>query len=272
MMENRVLDIEGGINFRDMGGYQTADGQNVKWGQIYRSGQLNRISEKGLKDIQKLSITHVFDLRSQGENELFPSLTKQLPKVNTYEHPVYFEPSEILTSNPKMPQWNELMINSTPEQVKEHIKSYYPMKLYSHKGIYKKMLNTLAEDRSPLLFHCAAGKDRTGVGAAIILSLLGIDKDTIIEDYLITQRELSDKVEISMVGGAMSGEQFGDLHNHFGDTDPALLKPLFDADQSYIEELFQYIDETYGNFHNYVDKVLDFDQNKIDQLKENLLD
>ena len=46
MMENRVLDIEGGINFRDMGGYQTADGQNVKWGQIYRSGQLNRISEK----------------------------------------------------------------------------------------------------------------------------------------------------------------------------------------------------------------------------------
>lgn len=271
-MNKRVLDIEGGINFRDMGGYHANNGRSVKWGQLYRAGQLNRITPKGLEDISKLKIGHVFDLRSEGENELFPSRTKSMSSLKTYEHPEYFEPSEVLQSNNKLPQWKELMKCSTPEEVKNHIRTYYPMKLYSHKGIYKKMLHTLAQDNNPILFHCAAGKDRTGVGAAIILSLLGISREVIIEDYLITQKELSEKVELSMVGGAITGDQFGDLHNHFGDVDPAILKPLFDADQSYIEELFMYIDKQYGHFSNYVDKVLEFDQKKISLLQSHLLD
>ncbi len=272
-MRNRILDIEGGINFRDIGGYTNLHGQCIKWNKVFRSGQLNRVTDNGLNKIRELEIRHVFDLRSNMEIELFPSKTKSQEDIRTFEHPQFESPLDKFSADDTVkPNWSELLAQSTPAEIRKKITDYYPQKLYSHKGIYKQMLLTLINTETPILFHCAAGKDRTGVGATILMSLLDIQREVIIEDYLITKRELSDKVEGSMLGGTMSDDQFSDLHNHFGDMDPALLKPLFDTDENYIKELFNYVDKTYGTFTNYVSEVLEIPIEDINSLKSNLLE
>jgi protein-tyrosine phosphatase len=90
--------------------------------------------------------------------------------------------------------------------VREAMRLNYPKKLYSHQAIYKKMLMRLVEQQTPLVFHCAAGKDRTGVAAALILSLLGVSDELIIEDYLLDQGETENLLNSFHAGGA-SGPQ-----------------------------------------------------------------
>ena len=147
----------------------------------------------------------------------------------------------------------------------------YPQKLYSHAAIYRKMLVLLTESKTPLLFHCAAGKDRTGVAAALILSLLGVSDQDIVKDYLLTQAELEGHIETWLTGGATDSQNNRDFQNSLKRYPAHVLKPIFTADEIYIKSLLDYVEDNYGDFKNYALRILNLDQSLIDQLQKHLL-
>lgn len=272
----RVLNIDGVINFRDLGGYQTQDGRTVKWQQLYRSAQLNRMNDKGIAHMVSLGIKVVVDLRFSDETKQYPTTLAAVPDAEILSWHDELTPQAAQQTQTEdhsddiQRSWKDSLATEDPAQVREAMRVNYPKKLYSHRAIYRKMLLRLAQGQSPLVFHCAAGKDRTGVAAALILSLLGVDKEQIVNDYLLTQQEIQHLFEEWMAGGAAHDDP-KDFQKILASYPKHIVQPVFDADQSYIETLLEYVQNTYGGFREYARQVLQLSDDDIEQLKLNLL-
>ena len=267
----RTLKIEGVINFRDLGGYVTTDGRKVKWGQVYRSAQLDRLSDVGIKKMAEMDIQSVIDLRFSDETRRYPTIREAVPNAQISAWQDELEPIETTGSDDIQRSWKASLETNDPAQVREAMRVNYPKKLYSHRAIYRKMLLQLAKGQLPLVFHCAAGKDRTGVAAALLLSLLGVNDKQIVQDYLLTQQEIQRLLEDWMSGGA--GHQSGseDFQKKLASYPRDVIQPVFDADESYIQTLLDYVDQNYGGFTQYALRILELERNDIESLKNNLL-
>ncbi|MEM7360682.1 MAG: tyrosine-protein phosphatase [Pseudomonadota bacterium] len=269
--KQRVLNIDGALNFRDMGGYVTASGQSVQWGKIFRSAQLDRLSPQGVQEMAELGIKTVVDLRFSDETQKYPTIRAAVPEAEILS----WHDEKALEGDDKSAQmkraWRESLDSNDPNQVREAMRANYPQKLYTHRAIYRKMLVRLSEGQTPLVFHCAAGKDRTGVGAALILSLLGVSNEVIIEDYMLTQQELEGRVENWFAGGATTADDYENFQDQLAEHSSEMLKPIFEADLSYITTLLEYVDETYGNFERYANTKLGLDARWLQEFQNRLL-
>ena len=268
----RVLQIDGALNFRDLGGYRSVDGRQVRWGKLYRSAQLDRLSEQGIHELAQLNLRTVIDLRFSGETQRFPTIRKAVPGAEIFSwHDEIDQEAGDKSTKIKL-GWRDSLESRDPAQVREAMRINYPQKLYSHRAIYRKMLLRLSEGRTPLVFHCAAGKDRTGVAAALVLSLLGISEQQIVDDYLLTQRELENKMETWFAGGATGHDEYQGFQNSLAKQPKELLKPIFDADVNYIKTLLDYVSTTYGSFSQYTEQKLGLDLRVQDTLRDHLLE
>lgn len=270
--KQRVLTIPGAINFRDLGGYQAADGRCVKWGRVFRSAQLDKLTEQGVAQLEALSIQVVVDLRFSEESEKYPTLKSAVPHAEMLSWHDEFQDDSESRSNAIKRSWRSSLETQDPARVREAMRINYPQKLYSHRAIYKKMVNRLAQDRTPLVFHCAAGKDRTGVAAALILSLLGVSNQQIIEDYLLTQNEIKGLMDSWIAGGATDNDDYEDFQQRLISQPRELIQPVFDADVEYIKTLLDYVESEYQGFENYAQQQLDITQDTIQRLQANLLE
>lgn len=271
----RVINIDGTINFRDLGGYQTNDGRTVRWRKLFRSAQLDKLSTHGVETLAALNIKTVIDLRFDEETSRYPTIREALPSATFYSWRSELLPHKTVSSDEseKMRRsWRDSLDSKDPDVVREAMRSNYPNKLYSHRGIYRRMLLQLLEDESPLLFHCAAGKDRTGVAAALILSLLGVDDKQIIEDYLLTQNLIEGRMENMLAAGANVDDKYDDFQSKLAAQPKEMLKPVFDADRNYITTLLDYVAETYDGFNHYAHKQLELNSEDIAQLRAHLLE
>ena len=267
----RTLKIEGVINFRDLGGYVTTDGRKVKWGQVYRSAQLDRLSDKGIETMAEMGIRSVIDLRFSDETRRYPTIREAVPNAQISAWQDESETTETVKSNDIQRNWKESLETNDPAQVREAMRVNYPKKLYSHRVIYRKMLLQLTEGQLPLVFHCAAGKDRTGVAAALLLSLLGVNDKQIVQDYLLTQQEIQRLLEDWMSGGAGHEADSEDFQKKLASYPRDVIQPVFDADESYIRTLLDYVDQNYGGFTQYALRILELEHSDIESLKSNLL-
>ncbi|MFT6406601.1 MAG: protein-tyrosine phosphatase [Arenicella sp.] len=271
MKNQRILEIDGVINFRDLGGYQTKDGRTVSWSKVYRSAQLDRLSEQGIEDMAALGIRTVIDLRFSQETKRYPTMRLAVPEADILSWHDEFDGGRHEKSEAIMRSWQQSLDSNDVAQVREAMRVNYPKKLYSHSAIYKKMLTRLLDQHTPLLFHCAAGKDRTGVAAALILSLLGISDEVIIEDYLLTQSATENLLKSFHAGGATGSQGNSDFQHKLASYPRELVQPVFDADISYITTLMSYVSEQYGSFNQYALKVLDFKADQVEALQHRLL-
>lgn len=272
MKNQRILDIDGVINFRDLGGYQTQDARTVRWGRVYRSAQLDRMSLQGVKEMAALRIKTVVDLRFSEETKRYPTLIDAVSNADILTWEDEFEGDSAEKSDAIKRSWQQSLDSNDPEQVREAMRANYPKKLYSHRAIYKKMLMRLIDQQTPLVFHCAAGKDRTGVAAALILSLLGVNNEVIIDDYLLTQSATENLLKSFHAGGATGPKGNSDFQHKLASYPRALVQPVFDADVSYINTLLTYVTEQYGGFTEYASEVLELDSSHIERLKHRLLE
>jgi protein-tyrosine phosphatase len=270
-MKQRVLSIEGTLNFRDLGGYINADGRSVKWGKLYRSAQLNRMSPKGIQDMAALGIQTVVDLRFTDESNKSPTIAEAVPNAEMLSWHSEREHDSGQKSDHMIRSWRDSLDSNDPAQVREAMRINYPQKLYTHRAIYKKMLLRIAEGNTPLVFHCAAGKDRTGVAAALILSLIGVDDQQIVDDYLLTQKEIEGRMETWLAGGATTKEGYQDFQSKLARQPREMIKPVLDADITYIETLLDYVKEKYGSFHGYAVDQLELADKEVDALQVQLL-
>jgi protein-tyrosine phosphatase len=136
----RVLKIEGVINFRDLGGYQTEDGFTVRWGKMYRSAQLDRMTEQGAKDMAALGIKTVIDLRFSDETRRYPTMRHAVPDADILSWHDESDDNGGDKGEAIKRLWQQSLDSNDPAQVREAMRLNYPKKLYSHQANYKKML------------------------------------------------------------------------------------------------------------------------------------
>ena len=170
------------MNFRELGGYLTRDGRHVKHGIFYRCGTLGDMNEQELAEISRLGIRSIFDFRSEKEVENKPD-----PEIKGAR---YFHVSAITDEagnevdlSPKGMEQSEERFYS-PEAHAMFLENFYGRMPFS--PAYKVMFREIQNGQAPILFHCSAGKDRTGIGAALILLALNVYEDTILADYMKT--------------------------------------------------------------------------------------
>jgi len=170
----RLVPVKGAVNFRDLGGYPTNEGKKVKWGKVYRSGEISKLTDDDLKLLADRRIKDVVDFRS---NEEVAKAKDKLPAGAAYiQLPAGSEQlNNFMTVLPKLNSGDSLMISFYSQIA--HLKEKY-------RPFFQELLKM--PDSDALLFHCTAGKDRTGIGAALFLHILGVSDETVMEDYLAT--------------------------------------------------------------------------------------
>ncbi|MDF7638025.1 tyrosine-protein phosphatase [Lactobacillus sp. ESL0791] len=185
MAHDRIVSLDGPLNFRDVGGYQNESGQTVKWNKIYRSDSLSSLSARDQVKLTKLRITVDCDLRSAYEKNASPDLL--WPKAEYVDVPVYADSRDGNHSN-KIYRF----LHHIPDLKNNFIGQIYQETLLnSHsQEIFTKIFAQLLvlPENEALVYHCSAGKDRTGMVSALILLALGVSDDTIARDYLLTNK------------------------------------------------------------------------------------
>lgn len=240
-------------NFRDLGGLTGAEGKKVKGKAILRAGEPVGLADAvitELKDIYKLA--HIIDLRGELEVTNKP--------VDHVEGAEYLN-IDILSSHiQKAPSLEEILENLKPGIAEEFMLDVYQELVLSPgaKTGYRQFIDVLLNPQGSLLFHCYAGKDRTGWGAVIILKILGVSEEDILTDYLAT-------IESRKTANA----ELIKMHREKGLNQKQLdiLEELMSVKASYLEAAFNTVEKEYGSFDDYLKQGLDVNDEEIDQLR-----
>lgn len=229
---SRHIKFDGIHNFRDLGGYQSRDGRTVKWGNIYRSGQLFSPSQNDITKIYELQIKTIMDFRSHDEIKERPNYSFQ--NTNYLHYPAVND-DRIVSDMKSLSRMN-----------RDLMKTFYKDVPINNKT-YKKLFRLLLEnDNLPIVFHCTAGKDRTGAASALILLALGVDMDTVMKDYLLTNIYLENFTQ--KILGMYRKELDDNAYNN--------MKYMLSAQSDFLEITLQHINNIYGDFDTYLENDL----------------
>lgn len=247
----RQVKLQGTINFRDIGGYQTSNGKHVKWGRIYRSAALDKLTGDDLKKLQSMALAYDLDFRGPHEVDIAPD---RIP-ANVIRISLPAGSENVGDSN-----YMKNMLNQADKD-SSLIKFYSDLSPFTarYKPVFHQLL-LLSKDSS-LVFHCSAGKDRTGIAAALILYALGVSEKTIMEDYVATNyyRKSVNEAAIAV------------MKSQYGMTD-ATAKSMMAAKEGYLNATFASIKNKYGNIENYLEKEMGLDKRSLQKLRQNYLE
>ncbi len=247
--DQRVLGLAGAPNFRDLGGYRTTDGRQVRWGEVYRSNKLSALTPADIARIRPLHIASLIDFRAADERGAEPD--RWQPGF------VYASPKLLIA-----PVTTTIMAHpETGEGVRQGMRNLYAHMPANYAPEYAAMLHRLAASNDPLVMHCTAGKDRTGVASAILLSLLGVPRATVVQDYTLTQSLLPPPYAAISPKAGVSTSQMS----------PDALAAVLAADPSYIAVALDTIERDYGSVDAYAIKALGVSRAEIEAIRARLL-
>ncbi|MEU6994891.1 tyrosine-protein phosphatase [Streptomyces sp. NPDC046465] len=176
----RVLPLEGASNFRDLGGYRTNDGGRTRWGVVFRADAPDRLTTADLAAIDRLGLRVAFDLRTESERTKAPSV---LPLSVRRKTPAIGGGASRPT--PLGDVLGTGRVDSLPDDFLHHV--YLDMVEHHASAVGQVLTGLTAHDGVPAVIHCSAGKDRTGLVAALLLSVLGVDDATVLDDYTLSR-------------------------------------------------------------------------------------
>jgi protein-tyrosine phosphatase len=224
---DRIIELEGAVNFRDLGGYATADGQRTRWRMLFRADGLSELTEADLVILRDLGIRTVIDLRTGHELEQ--------SRFNVEAHPVEFHHFPIIKSLTSVEDFNRAP-GFLGVQYKQMLEDGAPQ-------IVGALSALAAPDARPAVFHCTAGKDRTGLLSALVLSLLGVPEETVVADYALSgaaMARLRAKLIVKYPNGKVLVE----------DSDAVL-----SADPANMVALFAHMKERFGTVTEYASAI-----------------
>lgn len=235
-----AIRLEGAKNFRDIGGYETSDGRTVRSGLVYRANKLSSLTDADLAKLTAANVTLDVDLRNMWERRDDPDrlpegVRYQVADVVSFEHGIAFHEFVPLTLG-------RALVDAAVTGSSDIGQSIgYPF-MVTYRGAdvaFRDLLTAIAGNTDgATVFHCSAGKDRTGWGTAVLLSLLGVPKATVYRDFLAS-------------------------NTYLGRDDA--------VEKSWLDAAFAQVDRLYGGVDNYVRKGLGVDQQTIDTLRARLL-
>ena len=253
--DTRKLPFTGAHNFRDLGGYKTSDGKTVKWGKVYRSDNLHSLTDEDLKYMERLNLKSVVDFRSDEERNEEPD--RLTPDMTPILLPIKFEPEGVtenltrdltfgnLDSSNLLRDFNIILVKEFTEEYRE---------------FFRHIVDNVGE---PFLLHCTAGKDRAGFGSAMILTVLGVPREKIIEDYLLTNIYVSDHVDRKLLETELKTFFRADSDN---------LRKINFVEERYIQAAFDTIDSHWGGMDQYISEGLNLTEEDIDKIRNYYLE
>lgn len=234
----RRLPFSGAKNFRDLGGYRTRDGRLVRWGALYRSDALHKLTDADLRQLSDLSLEQVIDFRAIYERDREPDRLPEELKGRLLGIPILDSSTELFQNS----RQEFVRILRTVDASQSLINTNVELATRFAPEIRRFIDVLLSSNGRPVLFHCAAGKDRTGFAAAIVLRIFGVSQDVVMEDYLLTNRYFFSAYGWSLkIMKWIRGKRFAESVRAFMMAEPA-----------YLSAAFQAIDENYGSFDYYV--------------------
>lgn len=270
----RRLPLDHLYNCRDLGGYYTTRGQMTRWGLVFRSDALHQIDEEEQKYIERLGIKRIIDFRSPQEIAKDPNKSILLSEtVNFNPHADVAQQASTQTvskkDEEKIAQLEKMVLTDAGREqlVKNRnvMSKQMEQLVLGEKAVnaYQRFFSTLLEaDSTPLIFHCQGGKDRTGWAAAIYLSALGVDKDQVYQDYLLT-----DKMNAPRNAKRMA------IYKKYTDNEDVLafLSSLQLTKKEYLDGAFNAVEKTFGTMEKYLKLSLGITDKQLDLLREKYL-
>ncbi|HEY2659783.1 MAG TPA: tyrosine-protein phosphatase [Caulobacteraceae bacterium] len=255
-----IQDLEGVVNFRDFGGHRSGDGRWVARGRLFRSGTPGPATDADLAALERIGLGMIVDLRRPAERQRDPARRPSGFGGLLIEHE---GPLEAATAP-------HLAFLADPDVTEERILTQmtqgyrgYPFDPH-YIEVYRRYFSALAATDQAVLIHCHAGKDRTGVLAALTLSLLGVSRADILQDYLETNRH--NRVEARLPDLMARFAQ-----DHGKPAQEALLRRVMSAEAQYLEAAFEAIQARCGAVEPYLTDVLGVDGAQRAQIQARLL-
>lgn len=187
-VDSRLVPLEGSFNFRDLGGYAVQGGRSTRWGRLYRADALHELTTEDVLRLRELGLRTVVDLRTERELERSGRGPLEIEGVAFHHLAVVKEGVRGDGTSDRAAEGESV---AAPAPAGDDLAERYLWYLEVGRDSLVEALNLMgAEEQYPLVFHCAAGKDRTGVLAALVLGILGVEREVIVADYVITAERL----------------------------------------------------------------------------------
>jgi protein-tyrosine phosphatase len=250
----RRLPFSGAKNFRDLGGYRTLDGKFVRWGLLYRSDSLHKLTKSDLKRLSALGLEWIVDFRSPKEKEEWPDRLPADMVTRIVEIPIVDSSTQIYQQSSR----DEILKNLKNIDPNHYLAGTNRELATRFTAEMRKFFDILLSSNGrPILFHCTAGKDRTGFAAAITLRMLGIPQDVVMEDYLLTNKYyfVAQRRNLLLLR-LLKGRQIA-----------GVVSGMLKADPAYLSAAFQAVDRNHGSFDDYVHDALGLTIQNVDRLK-----
>jgi len=236
--------LDGASNFRDVGGLATSHGSHVRRARVYRSDHLARLSASDHQRLHALRVTRCVDLRGHLEREVTPY---HLPGAQ-HEH-LAIEPTVLV----RLRELQAMGQQPSRAVAVEVMRDTYRAFVRQQGPVFGRLLTRIGTHDEALVFHCTAGKDRTGMAAALLLELLGVHRDEVMEDYLLTN-------------------QLYRRDHHLVEAAPAeVLDVLWKVQEDFLQVAWRCIDEEFGGLDNYLRGPMGLDPAGVHRLQEKLL-
>ena len=257
--QSRIIPLSGVKNFRDMGGYCAADGRSLRWGRVFRSGHLADMTDDCGTEIFARDIETVIDFRSDAEKVRHP-LRWPESWIPDY-HPVPIGGNAAAWVKEL---YDKLAKTSFPKQElhQQFIKAFETIPIANQTGL-RRFFDTLIDNNkgNAVLFHCTAGKDRTGIAGALLMKALGINEEQIMEDFLLTNTA----VDLELTSGTIAEW----LSAKAGQTiAPSAVLPLVGVEPAFLEAAYSAIRKAYGSVDTYLETEMGLAPGRRDKLKD----
>lgn len=244
----RHVVLQGAANFRDLGGYKTADGRQVKWGKVYRSADISKLTTTDLAELEKRHVKYDVDLRGHQESAQAPD--KLNPGTDYVLCPAGSDSLSTMT--------RDFAAHKPADSI---MLAFYNNTRYladRYKPFFQKLMAAPADDA--LVFHCTAGKDRTGIAAALFLYSLGVPYNTIVSDYTATNyyRQNENAKTVAAISAMMN-------------IDKESAKKMMGAKPEYIAATFDAIKKQYGSVDNFLKNQIGLSNKDLKQLRDKYL-
>lgn len=259
-MSTRILAFEGIDNFRDYGDYATTAGRTIKPGRLFRSANHAGATDEDLSGMAALGIAHVVDLRRPAERVRQPSRRPAAFSSKVIEN---HEGDQQDAPHVEFLRETDL----TEKEVHAFMLDYYTHAPFEprHIDLFSRYFQAVAAGDGAVLIHCAAGKDRTGILAALTHHVLGVHHDDLMADYLLTN--IAARIEArTPMATQMMRENFG------REPSEAAVKAFLGVEAAYLDRAIEQIVQKYGDLDTYLEKALGVDASVRDRVCHQLLD
>ncbi|OYU10404.1 MAG: protein tyrosine phosphatase [Comamonadaceae bacterium PBBC1] len=236
--------LQGASNFRDVGGYLTSHGQRVRRGRVFRSDHLAGLSDADVARLQAMGVGHSLDFRGVAEYTATPYDIPGVQRVALTIEPTVIARMQSLVAQGIVP---------TTEETVELMRETYRDFVNRNANTFGRFLKHLLEQPTPQVFHCTAGKDRTGFAAALLLSALGVDRATIEHDYLLTNQLYKRDTRLE------------------GQGHPHVMKVLWQVQPEFLQAAFEAVDAQHGGMSAYLHGAIGLSPQEITELQRLLL-